>query len=157
MKTVLTLVLIVAPVLKAQTADAARQEPNLVLAWLQHLAAELAQVRRELQEERIEKQEAKVKGLERELEQVRAARRDNEEQVRMQAQEIARLDQQLLASTLPAEERSQIEAVRADLLARRPSAPADPERQDAEAAERLANEQRRLQKLKEVANALAGR
>jgi hypothetical protein len=156
MKAVLTLVLILAPVLQAQSADLAKQETNRVLAWLQYLAAELTQVRLELHEERIEKQEAKVQALERALEQIRAARRDNEQQELMQARELARIDQQL-ASTLSAEERSQIEALRADLLARKPSAPADPGRHDAEAAERLANEQRRLQKLKEVANALAAR
>ena len=157
MKAVLTLVLILAPVLKAQSADLAKQETNHVLAWLQYLAAELAQVRRELHEERIEKQEAKVQALESTLEQIRAARRDNEQQGLMLARELARIDQQLLASPLSAEERSQIEAFRADLLARKPSAPADPGRHDAEAAERLAHEQRRLQKLKEVANALAAR
>ena len=157
MKTFLPLVLILTPLL-AQSADQARHdETGNILAWLKHLASELSAVRRELHELRIEKQEARVQAHERELQQIRDERGDREEQERMQAQELARIDQQLRAPTLTDEERAQFETLRAELLARKPSGPADSVRREAQAAERLEHEQRRLQKLKELAHALASR
>ena len=156
MKTTIILLLLVTPVLFGQTAGQPSHESQ-VLAWLRHLASELASVRRELLEERLAKQQEKVETLEREFEQMRAHRRESEEQERMQAQELARVEQSLLAPALTPEERAQLEGLRAELVARKPSAPANPGRSEGLAVERLRQEQGRLQAMRQQAQAHAAR
>jgi hypothetical protein len=155
MKAILILVFIMTPVLPAQTPNQSHE--SQVLAWLKFVASELVAVRRELHEERMAKQQEKVETLEREFEQVRAERREGEDQARMQSQELARIEQNLLAPTLTPEEKTQLEGVRAELLARKPSAPANAGRVEAQAVERLRQEQSRLQAMRQQAQALASR
>jgi hypothetical protein len=155
MKAVLILIFIMTPVLRAQTPNQSHE--SQVLAWLRFVASELAAVRRELHEERMAKQQERVEALEREFEQIRTQRRETEDQDRMQSQELARVEQNLLVSTLTPEERAQLDGVRAELLARKPSAPANAARHEAQAVERLRQEQSRLQTMRQQAQALASR
>src|SRR5262245_168853 len=117
MKAILILVFIMTAVLPAQTPNQSHE--GQVLAWLQFVASELAAVRRELHEERMAKQQEKVEALEREFEQIRAQRRESDDQERMQAQELARIEQNLLVATGTPEDRTQLEGLKAELLARK--------------------------------------
>ena len=86
-----------------------------VIAWMQHTTSEIKKLRQELLDDRTERQESRVGQLERELEQLQRTAKQLEEQDRGYRKELAEIDQQLAASSLPAEERRQLDVVRHDL------------------------------------------
>src|SRR5712692_7066188 len=75
--------------------DTAKQETPDPIAWLRFVASELRQLRLEMLSDRIERQEARVRVLDHELQQVRNERQDGEEVQRAQDQEISQLVQRL--------------------------------------------------------------
>jgi len=79
----------------------------------QSMTTELRELRRELLADHIERQEAQVEALEREMRQARAEIQMAEEVQRAQNQELIQVDQRLSDPELSPEERSQLESVRA--------------------------------------------
>ena len=93
-------------------ADSSKGETPETIAWLQYVASQLLELKRDLANDRIERQEARVQALEREYTQARLEREGGEEIQRTQAQEVAQMDQRLADPSLPAEEREQLQATR---------------------------------------------
>lgn len=134
-------------------ADPSKDDSSNSIAWLRFIATEIRQLRRELLEDRLERQEARVKALERELQQVRAERQQSDDLQGAQAQETSQLEERLRDPEISAEQRSQLEALRAELLTR---APTDREvfaRKENEASDALRRERARLAQLHQLLRA----
>jgi hypothetical protein len=131
------------------------QESQNPLVWLQFIATELRDLRRELLEDRLERQLARVRALEVELNQARIERSDGVEVQRAQAQELLNLEQQLADPALAAEERTALLALRTEVTARDGADRADFAQKEKQIAERLQSEQTRLESLRAMARALA--
>jgi predicted nuclease with TOPRIM domain len=127
--------------------EPSRTETASVLAWLQFVGAELRELRREMLQDRLERQQSRVGDLERELEQVRLERQQGEELQRSQAQEMQSLEQRLRDPAVPAEERAQLEAFRAEISTRGPAVHSTALQKEAQITDRLRHEQVRLQSL----------
>ena len=135
--------------------DTARQETPDTIAWLRFVASELRQLRLEVLNDRIERQEARVRVLDHELQQVRNERQDGEEVQRLQEQEISQLVQRLSDPALSPDERSQLQSLRSELTVREPTERAGSAQKEAQTGERLRQEQLRLESLRSLARSLA--
>ena len=122
-------------------AQAPAQDP---IAWLQHIYAELRQLRSEILEYRRESQASKIPELERELQQVK-------EQHSSATQALAELDSRLRAG-LSREEREEFEVRRTALIEEIQRASYSDK--EAVLQSRLARERERLQRLTETARLL---
>ena len=134
--------------------EAARQEAPNTAVLLQFLAAEIRELRRELLEDRIERQQARVQALDRELSQARLDRQQEEEFQRSQNQEMIQVQQRLGDSSLPADERSHLEALRTDLVARQTDRTASTQK-EARITDQMQYEQGRLEWLRRLSRSLA--
>lgn len=133
--------------------------PQNLSAWLQYVALELKNLRLELIEERREKQQAGLAALERELQLIRDQQKDLDEQQNAESREPMEIDVQLTQPDLSKARREELEARKADLLVAGPSRFASPQsalaRREADARERIALQQQRLQLLAQEAQNLA--
>jgi len=149
----------------AQSADpiapkpAAPGESQNVPAWLHYIALELKKIRLELIEERSEKRQAGLSDLEHELQLIRDQQREIEEEQSAEAREPTEIDSQLAQPGISKEQREELEARKADLLAAGPSRFTGPRaalaQREAQARERIAAEQQRIQILAQQAQDLA--
>jgi hypothetical protein len=123
----------------AQTAIASRQNDDGELrAILKQLIAELASLRIELRQQRLERQQLIISNLENDIRQVQVEKMKLEEREQAQGSEIAELDEHLQQPDLEPAERASLEAAKAKVLI------AVPEKLRAEKAIILARE-RQLQ------------
>jgi hypothetical protein len=136
-------------------AESMKQETPNSLAWLQFLAAEVRELRRELLEDRIERQESRIRALGREIQQARAEREQVESERRVSSQQMLDIDRQLADPALPAEERQELATLRAEAISRGPTNRAATERNETQLSEKLRQEQLRLEWLRGLARALA--
>jgi predicted O-linked N-acetylglucosamine transferase (SPINDLY family) len=130
-----------------------------VSAWLQYIALELKKLRLELIEERCEKQHSRLSNLERELQLIGDQQREIEEEQNAELREPIEIDSQLAQPGISKEQREELEARKADLLAAEPSRfvasrLALAQRED-EARKRIAVEQQRMQVLVQQAQNLS--
>jgi hypothetical protein len=135
-------------------ADAGKEAQN-PLVWLQFIATELRDLRRELLEDRLERQQTRVRALEAELNQARIERNDGVDVQRAQAEELLNLDKQIADPALAAEQRAELQALRTELTAREGADRADAGLKEKQLAERLQREQTRLESLRAMARAMA--
>jgi len=155
-KTIIPVIVLVAWAGSLVWADEpARREAPDTGAWLRFVAEELRELRRELLDDRIEKQTARVRALERELEQARMEHQDGEAVERTQEQEMLQVDQRLADAGLPADERADLEAVRATAATSDQSYRDLMTRKMTEIGETLRRERLRLESLRASAQALA--
>jgi hypothetical protein len=141
-----------------QTANAQEAGAADSNAWLRHIAGELARLRVELIEHRIECRRDSLPRLENELRQVRQeqARMDAEEQ--NQRRELTQLEE-VIGKSGDAMERSQMENARKELesgpIEAVRTARASAARRESELAEKLRVEQAQLEQLDQQAKRLA--
>ena len=134
--------------------ESAKHETYSTISWLKAVAAELRELRKEVLAERTERQEERVRVLEHELDQARAALRSGEEVQRAQNQEMIQLDQRLADPELPADERSQLESVRTEATTSQIDGTAYLQK-EAQIGEKLRQERIRLNSLRAAARALS--
>ena len=127
-----------------------KSDTSSVAAWLRIVGSELRELRRELLEDRLERQQIRVRELERESEGIRAERQQAEESQRSQGQELAQVEQQLQSSSVPAEERAQLEAVRNQIASRDPAIVAAAMTKEQQVNEALGREHSRLESLRQL-------
>ena len=135
--------------------DASNHEASSTISWLKSVAAELRELRREVLADRIERQEARVQTLEHELDQARATLRTGEEVQRSQDQEMIQLNQRLSDPALPADERSQLESVRAEATVASQIDRTAYLQGEAQIVEKLRKERNRLDSLRAAARTLS--
>lgn len=135
--------------------DTAKQEPPDTLAWLKFVASELRELRREVLDDRLERQEVRVRALEFQLRQSRTERQDGEEVQRAQNQEVLQLEQQLADPALSPEDRTQLESIRAEAASREQTDRGLLAQKEAQLTEKLRREQQRLEALRAVARSLS--
>ena len=138
---------------------AAKGEPQNLAAWLQYITLELKKIRLELIEERCEKQQTVLSDLEGELQHIRDQQREMEEEQNAEVREPIEIDSQLAQPGISNEQREELEARKAELLASGPSRFAGPRsalaQREAQARERIAIEQQRIQLLSKQAQDFA--
>jgi hypothetical protein len=149
----------------AQPADtiapkaAATSESQNLSAWLQYITLELKKIRLELLEERYQKQQTGLSQLERELQLIRDQQREIEEEQNAEGREPIEIDSQLAQPGISKEQREELEARKADLLAGGSSRFAGPRsalsQREAQARELITIEQQRIQLLAQQAQDLA--
>jgi chromosome segregation ATPase len=123
---------------------------------LKEVINQLRMLRLELLEQRVESQEGYILQLERELQQVRADQQTLEQQEREHADAVARLEQRLSDSSLP-EDRYEVEAARAGLIARgdKGAAKSSLNQRRAQVQQQLEQARQQRQKLLEKAKQLS--
>ncbi|MEO8663053.1 MAG: hypothetical protein ABI693_31630 [Bryobacteraceae bacterium] len=136
-------------------ADASKAETPETIAWLQYVASQLLELRRDIANDRVERQEARVQALERECTQARLERDSGEEIQRTQAQEVVQMDQRLADPSLPAEEREQLQATRTAASSTDQSYRTALARKVTELGDSLRREQTRLASLRATLQAFA--
>jgi septal ring factor EnvC (AmiA/AmiB activator) len=136
-------------------AQSATQEAPTTQAWMQFLASEIRELRRELLEDRIERQETRIRTLARELQKVNIEREQAEVQRQAARQQMAELERQLADPAITVEERQELAAVQADVISHGPSNVASSQRDEPELSEGLRKEQLRLDWLRGLARSLA--
>lgn len=139
----------------ARAEEPVKHEVPDTAAWLRFMAEELRELRRELLDDRIEKQVARVRALERELQQARMEHQDGDAVQRAQDQEMIQVDQRLADAGLPAEERAELEAARATATSSDQSYRDSMTHKITEISEALRREQLRLESLRANAQWLA--
>ena len=139
-------------------AAVAGDSPKMT-ALMQSIAIELKKLRLELLEERCERQQTKLAEVEHELELVRNQQRELEEEQNSEAREATEIDSQLGQSGLSSQQREELEARKADLLATGPSRFGSSEvalaQRETQVRERVALEQQHIQFLVQQAQELA--
>ena len=140
---------------RLRAEGASKPEASQTMAWLQFVAAEVRELRRELLEDRLDRQETRVRALERELRQAHVELQDGEEIQRAQSQELVQVDQRLGDLALPPEERSQLEELRTSVSLRSHSDRGALTQKAAQIGEQLQRERARLEALRALARSLA--
>jgi hypothetical protein len=139
-------------VLLLAPSGAPSAEPSMT-EWFRFLATEVRHLRLEILADRIERREARVAGMQREVERLRRAAQLETDAQGGQADELRQLDEQLRDTGLSADQRSAFEELRTSILAR-PRGPV-PDREDTAAlATALHTEQERLASLRAIERAL---
>lgn len=135
-------------------AESPKSETPDTLAWIQFLATEVRELRRELLDDRIERQETRIRSLERELQQARLEREQAEAQRRTMGQQMLDIERQLTDPAMPPEQREELAVIRAAAMSR---GPADTvvQRDESRLTETLRREQIRLEWLRGLARSLA--
>ena len=146
------LILTAAPRLAAEDS---KPEPSETMVWLRFVAAELRTLRREMLDDRVERQETRVRALEKELDQLRLARQDSEEAQSARTRDLIQVDQRLGDSAVPAEERSQLEDLRTSVAAHAQNEATASTKKEAQINGQLLRERERLESLRNLARALA--
>ena len=141
------------------TSPAATGESQNLSAWFQYIALELKKIRLELIEERCEKHQTRLSDLERELQRIHNQQRDLEEEQKAEVTEPHQIDAQLAQPGLSKEQREELEARKAEVLATGPSrfarAQAALSQRETQAREHIAIQQHRIQLLANQAQDLA--
>ena len=150
----LFLTLAVCSAVRLLPAEPPAGETSNAMAWLQFVARELRELRRELAADRVDRQEARVLVVGQQLQQARLERQQGEELQRVHSQEILQLDQQLTDPALPAEDRSKLQTVRAELVNAAPRDRETSAQKEAQITEALRNAQLHLERLRAAARAL---
>jgi hypothetical protein len=122
---------------------------------MKSIAADLRQLRKEMFEDRIERQDDRVRALEHEFGLVRAQLQNGEQVQRAQNQEILQMDQRLSDSSLTDDERSQLESVRTEAGASNQIDQAALLQKEAEVSENLRRERLRLDSLRAAVRVLS--
>jgi len=150
----------------AQTVDsnntpnpnAANQQTSNLLVIVKQLAAEVKTLKTEVFKLKLESQQSKVERLERELQEVRAAKRRMEERANEFQREMAALDERLSRPIYESEERMELENAKAKLMERGQPRPGRAEQQisqqESELSQHLAREQEIWQEMVEMAKKL---
>lgn len=133
-------------------AESVKQEAS-TLTWMQFLAAEVRELRREMLEDRIERLESRFHALGREIQQARAEREQAEPDQRAASRQVLEIDRQLADPALSDEERRELADLRA-VISRGPTDRVDAERIERQLTETLHQEQLRLERLRGLARAL---
>jgi predicted nuclease with TOPRIM domain len=149
-----------APAAVAQVAQTATNPPKDLVRCLIELTAEVRNLRLELLEQRLERQDQTITLLQNQVDNIRADQRRLEEQERSTARELAELNHRLSQPDINQEERTQLEHLRTmamttgaeHLAAKRASA----SQEEIKVRELLAREQRRRQTLLDTAQQLRG-
>jgi chromosome segregation ATPase len=135
------------------TLNQGAENPAALTALLNQLAHEVKTLKLEVCKLQLELQREKIAQLEGELQQAQIDKERMGEREGELKQEIAAVEQHLGQATLPAEERTELEAAKAALLAHGPAKlQAEQQRiaeQEAEVLKRLEQEQQRWQELVE--------
>jgi hypothetical protein len=131
--------------------EPAKPDASQTMAWLQFIATELRELRREFVEDRLERQEMRVRALDRDLRQVRVEHQDGEEVERARSLELVEVDQQLANPALSAEDRAQLENLRNSVTTERTAVA----QKEAQINDQLRREQARLESLRALARELA--
>ena len=126
-------------------ADEQFRAEGSAIDWIKSVATELRQLRKELFEDRIERQEERMRALEHEFSQVRAQLQNGEQVQRAQNQEILQMDQRLSDPSLTEDERAQLESVRTEAGASNQIDQAALLQREAEIGENLRRERIRLE------------
>ena len=140
---------------RLSAAEPSSTETSNAMAWVQFVALELRELRRELAADRVDRQEARVSALGQQLQQARLERQQGEELLRVHGQELLQLDQQLADPAIPAEERSKLQAVRGELVNATPKDRETSAQREAQITDALRNAQLHLERLRAAARALA--
>ena len=150
----------------AQTVDsnnttnpnALSQQTSNLLAVVKQLAAEVKTLKTEVFKLKLELQQSKVEQIERELQEVRAAKERMEERGNEFQREMAALDERLSQPIYENEERIELETAKAKLMERGQPRPRAAQqqvlRQETELSQRLAREQETWQEMVEKAKKL---
>jgi hypothetical protein len=142
------------PQVASQTVSA----DSKLAAWMQSIALELRALRLELLEERCERQQARLREVERELELVHNQQRELEEEQSAEAQQTTEIDAHLAQSNLSSQEREDLQSEKSDLLAagqaRFGSSRVALSQREAQVRERITIEQQRVQFLAQQAQKL---
>jgi colicin import membrane protein len=124
------------------------------------LLEEIRGLRIELLEERIERRDERIAGLERQLAEAQAERQRIAEAQRAQNEEIAEFDQRLASPGLPAEDRAEVERLRSQWTSAAASRVAEQavsaSRRESELRAQLAREQQSRRQLQEALRAMGG-
>jgi aspartate aminotransferase-like enzyme len=124
-------------------------------AVLNQIAAELRELKREFLEDRIERQEARVSALERELQRAHFDLQSGDDSQRTESQDAMQLDQQLSDPALSPEQRAELEAVRTEVAATAQRERSAQRQRESETAESLHHERARLESLRGALRALS--
>jgi hypothetical protein len=126
-------------------ANASNQQAANLLVVTKQLAAEMKALKTEVFKLKLELQQSKVERLERELQEVRAAKQRTEERGNEFQREMAALDERLSQPIYENEERVELENAKAKLMERGQPRPRAAEQQvsqqESELSQRLAREQ----------------
>ena len=103
--------------LPGQTPNVSKVSDDTELrAVLKQLITELASLRSELKQQRLDRQQTIISNLENDIRQVQLERVNLEEQERTQGSEIAELDERLQQANIDPTERASLEAVKAKVM-----------------------------------------
>jgi hypothetical protein len=133
--------------------DSARPE-SASIAWLRAVAHELRELRRELVADRLERREQEIQALKDELDRARLERQDAEAVQRAQAQDLLGLDQRIGDAATSAEQRAELERIRAELTASHQNERPNPIQKETTIGDRLRREEDRLAALRALAQSL---